>query len=227
MFQDLQCELRGSKKRFGCLLIISMLGICLSCGRNGRSVAQRDLDVKHGGTPVIDGVFSSGEWSDANSIQISVEQGWTVQVSYKHDNSALYIAFSNLINKGKKLYPELLLDTTNGKTAAWNSDDWWFHASFNDCEGHGDYSVYTFGDKGSCQKDHVGWKANNYPLNSGGIIEIMIPYAKVGLVHSNGKTVGMAFDVTDATSKWYFWPAGAKLENPSTWGVAASSDEWK
>ena len=212
------------KKLLQWSFMLSASGVLISCG--GTSRGNR-LDIKHGGSIVIDGAFSSGEWSDANSLQIGIELGWTVQVYYKHDRSNLYVAFSNLVNNGRKLYPELLLDMTNGKTASWNSNDWWFHASFNDCEGDGVYGIYTFGDKGSCQKDHIDWTANNYPLSSEGIIEIKIPYIKVGLVPSSGKTVGIAFDVTNAVNKWYLWPAGAKLENPSTWAVATSSDGWK
>jgi hypothetical protein len=213
------------KIRFELLLIIPTLSVLISCGCG--TTGGTHLDIKRGGSIVIDGVFSSGEWSDANSLQIGIEPGWAVRVYYKHDGSNLYIAFSNLVNNGRKLYPELVLDMTNGKTTSWNTDNWWFHASYNDCEGNGVYSVYTFGNKGSCQKDHIDWTANNYPLNPKGIIEIKIPYAKVGLVPSSGKTVGIAFDVTDATRKWYFWPAGAKLENPSTWAVAMSSDGWQ
>ncbi len=222
MLCDLKYGLLVQKKRSVFILMTSMLGIVLSCGGEGSN-----LDIKRGGTPAIDGVISSGEWSDANSIQIYVERGWSVQVSYKHDDSDLYVAFSNLNNKGRKLYPELLLDMTNRKSSSWNSDDWWFHASFNDCEGRGVYSVYTFGNNGSCQKDHTDWIASNYPIGSPGAIEIKIPYSKVGLVPSSGKTIGIAFDVTDAIRKWHFWPSGAELENPSTWAVARSSDGWK
>jgi hypothetical protein len=104
------------KKRLGSLLMISTSGIFLSCGGGGTTGGSY-LDIKHGGTPVIDGVFSPGEWSDANSIQIGIEQGWTVRVSYKRNDSDLYVAFSNLINNGRRIYPEILLDMTNGKTA--------------------------------------------------------------------------------------------------------------
>jgi hypothetical protein len=39
-----------------------------------------------------------------------------------------------------------------------------------------------------------------------------------------GMKLGLAFDVTDASGdvdqKWYFWPAGAKIDSPKTWRVA-------
>jgi hypothetical protein len=212
------------KRLFGWLLILSALCTLISCGASA-SRGNR-LDIKHGSTPVIDGILSSDEWKDAESFRICVEQGWTVEVLYKHDGSNLYIAFSNLVRNGKAIYPEILLDMTNGKTNSWNSDNWWFHVSYNDCEGNGVYSIYTFGNNGSCQKDHVDWEANNFPLNQA-IIEIKIPYAKIGLIPLKGKSVGVAFDVTDATTNWYLWPASAKLESPSTWANAASSDGWK
>jgi hypothetical protein len=223
MTQDLRHSSRVLKKTLGCLLVQSVLASLISCGGDHRN----RIDIEHGRTPSIDGVFSSGEWRDANSIKISVEPGWTVQVFFKHDNSNLLIAFSNLVTNGRKLYPELLLDMANAKTASWEPGDWWLHASYNDCEGNGVFSVYTFGDNGSCQKDHADWTANNFPLSPEGVIEIKIPYAKIGLVPSNGKAVGIAFDVTDATSKWYFWPADAEQNKPSTWAVATSSDGWQ
>ena len=224
MFRIPQYELRMPKRLCEWFLILSASWTLVSC--EGRTSRGNRLVIKHGSTPIIDGILSSDEWKDAESVRIGVEQGWTVEVFYKHDGSNLYIAFSNLIRKDRAIYPEVLLDIANGKTSSWNSDDWWFHTSYNDCEGKGVYCVYTFGNDGSCQKDHGDWAANNFPLNQG-IIEIKIPYSKIGLIPSQGKTVGIAFDVTNATTKWYLWPAAAQLESPSTWAEATSSDEWK
>lgn len=223
MIQDLRHSSRVLKKTLGCLLVQSILASLISCGGDHGN----RIDIEHGSTPAIDGVFSSGEWRDAKSIQISVEPGWTVQVFLKHDNSNLLIAFTNLVNNRRNRYPELLLDVTNSKTASWNPDYWWFHASYNDCEGKGEYGVYTFGAKGSCQKDHSDWMANNFPLSPQGSIEMKIPYAKIGLVPSNGQTIGIACDVTDAISKWHYWPTTARIENPSTWAIATSPDGWQ
>jgi hypothetical protein len=222
MIQDLRNRSQILEKIPRCLLALSVLASLISCGGDHRN----RIDIEHGSTPVIDGVFSSGEWRDANSIKISVEPGWTVQVFFKHDNSNLFISYTNLVDNGKKRYPELLLNMT-GKTSSWNRDCWWFHASYNDCEGKGEYSVYAFGDKGSCQKDHADWSASNFPLTPQGSIEMKIPYAKIGLVPSDGQTIGIAFDVTDAISKWHFWPIGAEIESPSTWAIATSSDGWQ
>jgi hypothetical protein len=42
--------------------------------------------------------------------------------------------------------------------------------------------------------------------------------SKIGLLP--GHRFGFAVDVTDTQSEWHFWPSGASLKSPATWGVA-------
>jgi hypothetical protein len=49
-----------------------------------------ELTVRPGATPVIDGVFSPGEWDDAGEIELGV----TRKMWLKHDGTHLYLAFS-------------------------------------------------------------------------------------------------------------------------------------
>ena len=56
------------------------------------------------------------------------------------------------------------------------------------------------------------------------IIEVKISFAKLGVGYAPGMKIGLAFDLTDASSKadqkTYLWPAGAKMDSPKTWGIA-------
>jgi hypothetical protein len=53
---------------------------------------------------------------------------------------------------------------------------------------------------------------------------VKISFAKSGVELAPGMKIGLAFDVTDASGsadqKWHFWPAGAKIDSPKTWGIA-------
>ncbi|MBF0376821.1 MAG: hypothetical protein HQK72_05010 [Desulfamplus sp.] len=120
-----------------------------------------------------------------------------------------------------------MLDINNDKATSWQTDDWWLHASAADCEGNGQYNVWS-----SCQEKLIGWDANNF-LRPQDIVEIQISYEKLGLVSLNKeflddkKIMGIAFSVTDKINNSRFWPPEAKLENPSTWAVMKSSDGWQ
>ncbi len=178
------------------------------------------IDVLSGAAPAIDGQMASGEWDGAGTVEIEVDPQWTVTVHYMHGAADLYFAFANLVHGGQERYPEVLVDVAHDEGASWQSDDWWFHASYNDCEGQGQPNNYA-----TCVPAAAGWEANNFPL-AVGVVEIRISYAKLGLTPSPGKVVGIAFDVTDTTTEWRFWPQVADLDDPSTWGDATSSDDW-
>ena len=56
------------------------------------------------------------------------------------------------------------------------------------------------------------------------MVEMRVSFAKLGLNTKAGTRFGIAFDMTDATGdekqKWFFWPTGARLESPKSWGSA-------
>lgn len=175
------------------------------------------ISIKQGIAPIINGVISPGEWDDANTVQINVELGWTVQVYYKRDESNIYVAFENLTHDTRVRYPEVLLDMNNDKTVSWKSDDLWFHVSYNICEGAGQYDVWA-----SCTRTKSDWAANIFPLtHQPGTVEMKISYAKLGLDSITDKTIGIAFDVNDGNSSRYsLFPSTASIGIPSSWGTA-------
>ncbi len=162
----------------------------------------------------IDGILAPGEWDDAKTAEITVEEGWVVNVFYKNDADNLYVAFTNLKPQSGELYPEIRLDVNNDKSSSWKSDDWWFHTSYNNCEMRGGYNIWS-----TCERAKLGWSGNIFPLTTPGTVEIRIEYEKLGLVSGEARDIGVAFDVTDTRTKWKFWPSSASMYNPSTWGT--------
>ena len=171
-----------------------------------------------GKPPVIDGVLRDDEWADAATVFIDVEEGWRVKVFYKRDGSNLHFAFSDLKNKGRERYPEIMIDAKGDRGASWGSDDWWLHISYNDCEGNGRYNVWN------CTPAKPGWKANNFPLMDPGIVEAEVSCEKLGIAPGASKTIGLAFNVTDTRSDYDYWPASARLADPSSWASVKLSD---
>jgi hypothetical protein len=168
--------------------------------------------IPHGVAPTMDGALGAGEWSDAASARIQVEDGWEIGIRYKRDASNLYVAFSNLKPaEDKELYPEILVDVRGDASPEWSDDDWWIHISYNDCESKGRPNVWQ------CAKDKPGWLANNFPLSVPGVVEAQISWQTLGLDPSINKSLGLAFDITDTRNVYYFWPAGAALDSPRTW----------
>lgn len=92
---------------------------------------------------------------------------------------------------------------------------WWLHASYNLCEGDGEFNVYNRDGVFQCAKQKPGWKANTFPLKQKEPMEIRISLSKLNLVPC--RRFGLAFDVTDTQSHWDFWPITARLESPATW----------
>jgi hypothetical protein len=150
------------------------------------------INIPFGTKSVIDGIFSTGEWDDAAQTNIYVQTDWTVTVFYKHSDTSLYFAFTDVKGVFGERYPDLLLDVQNDKSSAWKDDDWWLHASYNDCESSGEYNLWT-----SCQPTHYGWSANNFPLVAPGSIEMEISYQKIGLSSGSNDTIGIALEVSD------------------------------
>lgn len=106
----------------------------------------------------------------------------------------------------------------------WQKGQWWLHVCNNLCESNGAPSVYEKNGKFRCAHRKPGWDGNNPPDDHTELIEIKISFAKLGMEYAPGMKIGLAFDAADASGKAdqkaYFWPAGAKIDSPKTWGVA-------
>lgn len=173
---------------------------------------------------MVDGAKSPAEWDDASMTQFAVAPGWNVRVFAKHDAQYLYFDFEGVTHAGSRLFPEILLDPRGTQSPAWQKGEWWLHVSNNLCEGNGAPNVYETKDKFQCARRKAGWDGNNPPEDHTELIEIKISFAKLRVAYTPGMKMGLAFDVTDASGKAdqkaYFWPAGAKIDSPKTWGIA-------
>lgn len=174
----------------------------------------QQINIPGGSKPLIDGIISNGEWDDAGMVSIAVNAYWTIDAYYKHGDSSLFFAFTGLVGMYGQRYPDVMLDLNNDKSTTWQADDWWFHASYNDCEGHGNYNVWA-----SCQPTHPGWWANNFPLGQPGNIEIGISYSKIGLLPFTRDTIGISLEVSDTYTNYHYFPNGSDIGDPSTWAV--------
>jgi hypothetical protein len=193
-------------------LIFILINLCF------KSTAQQII-IPQGTHPKIDGIITSGEWDDAKVVTIYVQTDWEADVYYKHNDSSLFFAFYGLKGMFGERYPDVLLDINNDEGNSWHADDWWFHASYNDCEGHGIYNNWK-----SCIPEHPGWFANNFPILTPGVIEIEILYSKIGITNQNIDTLGIAFVASDTYTDYKYFPSNAVIASPSTWTKAIISN---
>ncbi|HEV3456616.1 MAG TPA: hypothetical protein VHG32_08655, partial [Thermoanaerobaculia bacterium] len=203
-----------------CLLLVAAAS-CASPSAGGRDLAA--LEIPAGRAVRVDGVLVAGEWGDAAAVTIPVAAGWEVRVLLKHDAANLYLAFTHLRHGEAERYPEVLLDPAVAGGDAWRPGQRWFHSSYNLCDGDGEFNVYRRGDRFLCAKSKPGWEANHAPLAGDGVMEIRIALSTLSPPPSPGKVFGLALDVTDTKASWSFWPAGAALDHPASWGKAMSS----
>lgn len=185
------------------------------------SASTKHIDIRLGDSPRVDGEAEPGEWEDSGALSITIRPDWRVTVRYKHDGESLLFAFVGLTKGSEAVYPEVLIDADNGKTASWGSQNWWIHASYQACEGRGRFNHY-----GSCAPSQPGWEANTFPLSATGVVEMRIPFETIGFHAGEGALLGLAFNLTDTKEHGHLWPDRALISVPSSWGFARSSDGW-
>ncbi len=177
--------------------------------------AQSTICIPFGSSVNIDGVVTATEWQDADSVYVG--SGSQTKVFYKHDSLNFLVAFVGYLQSSSRI-PEILIDVDNDKNATWETDDWWFHVSAQDCEYLGEYGNYD-----SCGIVRSNWTAVENmaagpaapPYND--TIEVEIPFSTIGI--SLTDTIGISFLVTNLFSSWSHWPTEANRNNPSTWGT--------
>jgi hypothetical protein len=152
------------------------------------------------------------------TLTVPIETGWAIEVRCNHDDRELTCVIANLKHGEEERYPELLIDPQNRRSSNWQRGQWWLHSSYNLCEGNGEFNVYVHNGIHRCTKDKPGWRANHFPLNADDAMTIHVLLSKIGLLP--GHRFGFAVDVTDTQSDWHFWPPGASLKSPATWGAA-------
>jgi hypothetical protein len=208
-------------------LLLLVLCVCSSRARVLAVPAppnSNEIHIRRGRAIVVDCVKSAGEWDDASMGQFSVAPGCNVRVFAKHDAQFLYFDFGAGTHAGSRLFPEILLDPRNTKSVAWPKGQWWLHVSSDLCQGNGAPNVYEKNGKVQCAQRELGWDGNNPPDDHTELVEVKISFAKLGLEYAPEMKIGLALDVTDAIGKAEqkasFWPAGAKINSPKTWGLA-------
>lgn len=189
------------------------------------SPIQREVIRIPSGSPiVVDGKVSANEWGDSKFVMLPVAKNWIVRVRFKHDTENLYFEFESVKRGTERLFPEILIDPKNRKSETWEPGEWWLHVSNNLCEANGEPNVYTKDGVFQCAHTKPGWAGNNPPEADTEVVEVRISFAKLGLTAQAGTRFGIAFDMTDATGdekqRWFFWPSGARLESPKSWGDA-------
>lgn len=204
----------------GIVLIGNFLLLCLPTAQGNKIETNRYIEIPFGPPVVIDGAISPGEWEGAGFVKIVMKPGWIVRVLYKHDATNLYFAFEGLKHEGEERYPEILIASRRQKGNSWKSGDLWFHASYNLCEGNGEYGAYYRDAIFQCSRTKPGWSANLYPLAQNHVVEFQISLSKLNANIKPESLVRIAFAVTDTQKKWDLWPPGADLQRPNTWGEA-------
>lgn len=177
-------------------------------------------------SPVLDGIQSPGEWDDAVQIDIEVNPGWVIPVLLQVGDNALHAAFTNIAGPNDEnrvnaatnstLFPELFFDTTADDTSAWNSDNHWFHTSFQDCYGNGTWRIVN-----RCDFFGNSWDGTNWPLAPGQtVIEIQIDFSVLGLAPGQAHVVNFFATVTSSLLGDFVyksWPDTAEAAITSTW----------
>lgn len=192
-------------------------------------VEASPLEIPLGSAPEVDGAFDPSEWSDATTVEFTVNDGVIdVRVHLVHDDEQLYVAFEYVVNPDAELIiPEILIDPNNGKSQDWADDDWWFHVSAQNCDAQGEYDNY-----GRCGLARPAWLGRpNFAPGSASVpldaIEIRIPFSMVGIAPGEPFGLSLTVNAWPSDTRGY-WPDGGSIESPATWGEAvlvAGSDD--
>ena len=166
-------------------------------------------------SPVIDGILTEGEWGDAKEIQLFRTPEWKIDVLVKYDTEFIYVAFTNLESEElTRINPEILIQT-NLDSNEWDANCYWFHSSYSNCFSNGEYYNWDL-----CSKNSPDWKANTFPfINGNNNIEYQINFSKLKIaLPSSGMKLKIAFKLSDASELHTYWPKGAAIELPDSWG---------
>ncbi len=167
----------------------------------------------------IDGVIEKGEWCDSKIYLFDETEIVNTKVYLKHDGEKLLLAyiFEDLTDTNEFVMPEFFIDTKLNKGEQWQSDDYWFHVSAQDCYAVGKREDYTH-----CRADFLLWRASpNWPFDGQkferiNAIEISVPFQLLGI--EAGQTIGLCLSqVIFPGDIRKNIPAEAHEDKPSTW----------
>jgi hypothetical protein len=180
-----------------------LLILCCGSSSLGRLVAvpapssSSEIGVPRGHAIDVDGVKTVAEWDDASMTQFTVGPDWNVRVFAKHAAQYLYFDWEGVTHAGTRLFPEILLDPHNAKSAVWQKSQW-LHVSNHLCEGNGAPDVYETKGRLQCARREPGSDGSNPPHDRSELIEVKTSFAELDVEYSPGMKIGMALDVTDA-----------------------------
>ena len=198
------------KNSYSLVLVLVLILYCF------QAYTQNSIQLpKTNIAPIIDGVLGE-EWKDAQSVSINISTNWLVTVSCKYDIEYLYVAFENLAtSEGLRVTPEILIATNLATNKSWNNDTYWFHSSYSNCEGKGEFYNWE-----NCANIHQDWQANIFPFKNGNNnIEFKISWTKLQIDPSPNLNIGIAFKLSNAINKQYYWPDLATISRPANWGL--------
>lgn len=216
--------IRKSRAPFGPLLCFLLVLPSLLSGQTGSARGsgaggpKPSFEIRPGRPIRVDGLLSPGEWADADSVLVETWSPDPTVVRLKHDGEALLFAFSG-VDPARPLVPEVLIAVAGLDDSSWTSDHWWFHASGQDCWAAGSFNRWD-----TCTPEAPTWEASNPPQERDPgtplVWEVRIPFETLGPPEEAEPLIGLAFDLTDTSRYWFFWPGGARLADPFTWARA-------
>jgi hypothetical protein len=192
------------------LFLFIILTVFKSQGQEN-SITLKKSDL----APVIDGVLTADEWTDAIEVNIIGPANPQVKVLVKYDAENLFVAFLNLTDATNIRRNAEVLIHTAPENATWDQNAYWFHASYSNCAAEGAY--YNWED---CTMNPPDWQASTFPFkNDNNNIEFRISFKKLQITPSAKTTLSIAFKLSDPLEEHHYWPAEAEISNPATWGT--------
>ncbi len=182
------------------------------------------IDVTFGSTPIIDGVISPSEYTDANWLVFSTSGG-DCTVYYKHDGTTLYVAF-DVPNLDDESAVQIFVDPDNDGGDTPRINDYRFTISRRSGDNEYGENEGNNTDWGVWGPPPHNWIGAHEDLVSTWNAEFAIPYEKLGITPGVPDTIGIAFYNAWTATGDHAWPGNMHYMMPSTWRTAVSSDLW-
>lgn len=188
-----------------------LLLVFLNLASNSQNV------INQGQRVYIDGIIEPDEWLDATTYTLKESEFVKTKVLLKHDGKNLLLAFlNNNIKDTTFVMPEVFIDSKLNKGEQWQSDDFWFHVSAQDCHAVGKREDYS-----NCRPDYTLWRASpNSPFGKAyepmKVTEIAIPLNLINVTKNN--SFGMCISLSLFPSETRInYPENAHEDVPASW----------
>jgi hypothetical protein len=179
------------------------------------SNSQPIIQANFGDHMYMDGIAYGLEYQNVDTIDIFNNSGDSTEFRIMYDLDNLYIAaIGNL--ESKNLFPEVLISSKWDNSTSWESgEDWFFHVSATDCE-----SSVQYGDFNNCdtvQPDWIGIPNFEPGQPFTEVVEIAIPFSKIGYQLSSSDTIAICLMTTNTFNQFNYFPKQSSYNNPTTW----------